>query len=184
MLHEGPLFMGAGGRPTGSLRVRRLIANDTRNEPIPPRHNGCRAGLRVRWVLRGVPSMTSLFRRRRPEPNPAARRARADRYSLAACLDAATVMRSPASTEIAGAACARWPSARHHGDRSSKGSRTAVGTPAPCGQSDRSPSDPNGRPDLNDRTPSLVNWISRELDTHIRDTARGDGARGRIGDRG
>ena len=28
--------------------------------------------------------------------------------------------------------------------------------------------DPNGRPDLNDRTPSLVNWISRELDTHIR----------------
>jgi hypothetical protein len=28
--------------------------------------------------------------------------------------------------------------------------------------------DPNGRPDLNDRTPSLVNWISKELDTHIR----------------
>jgi hypothetical protein len=28
--------------------------------------------------------------------------------------------------------------------------------------------DPNGRPDLNDRTPSLVNWISRELDSHIR----------------
>src|ERR1700691_600063 len=28
--------------------------------------------------------------------------------------------------------------------------------------------DPNGRPDLNDRTPSLVNWISRELDKHIR----------------
>lgn len=29
-------------------------------------------------------------------------------------------------------------------------------------------SDPNGRPDVNDRTPSLVNWISRELDGHIR----------------
>jgi hypothetical protein len=29
-------------------------------------------------------------------------------------------------------------------------------------------SDPNGRPDLDDRTPSLVNWISRELDGHIR----------------
>lgn len=29
-------------------------------------------------------------------------------------------------------------------------------------------SDPNGRPDLNDRTPSLVNWISRDLDQHIR----------------
>ncbi len=29
-------------------------------------------------------------------------------------------------------------------------------------------SDPNGRPDINDRTPSLVNWISRELDGHIR----------------
>jgi hypothetical protein len=28
--------------------------------------------------------------------------------------------------------------------------------------------DPNGRPDINDRTPSLVNWISRELDGHIR----------------
>ena len=28
--------------------------------------------------------------------------------------------------------------------------------------------DPNGRPDVNDRTPSLVNWISRELDGHIR----------------
>jgi len=28
--------------------------------------------------------------------------------------------------------------------------------------------DPNGRPDLNDRTPSLVNWISKELDSHIR----------------
>ncbi len=30
-------------------------------------------------------------------------------------------------------------------------------------------SDPNGRPDVNDRTPSLVNWISRELDGHIRE---------------
>ena len=29
-------------------------------------------------------------------------------------------------------------------------------------------SDLNGRPDINDRTPSLVNWISRELDGHIR----------------
>ena len=29
-------------------------------------------------------------------------------------------------------------------------------------------SDPSGRPDLDDRTPSLVNWISRELDEHIR----------------
>jgi hypothetical protein len=29
-------------------------------------------------------------------------------------------------------------------------------------------SDPNGRPDINDRTPSLVNWIARELDGHIR----------------
>lgn len=29
-------------------------------------------------------------------------------------------------------------------------------------------SDPNGRPDINDRTPSLVNWISRDLDQHIR----------------
>jgi hypothetical protein len=28
--------------------------------------------------------------------------------------------------------------------------------------------DPNGRPDIDDRTPSLVNWISQELDTHIR----------------
>ena len=28
--------------------------------------------------------------------------------------------------------------------------------------------DPNGLPDLNDRTPSLVNWISRDLDEHIR----------------
>ncbi|MHB8489468.1 MAG: hypothetical protein ACYDCS_12305 [Candidatus Dormibacteria bacterium] len=28
--------------------------------------------------------------------------------------------------------------------------------------------DPNGRPDLDDRIPSLVNWISRELDGHIR----------------
>jgi hypothetical protein len=28
--------------------------------------------------------------------------------------------------------------------------------------------DPNGRPDLDDRTPSLVNWISRELDGHVR----------------
>jgi hypothetical protein len=28
--------------------------------------------------------------------------------------------------------------------------------------------DPNGRPDLNDRTPSLVNWIARDLDEHIR----------------
>ena len=28
--------------------------------------------------------------------------------------------------------------------------------------------DPNARPDVNDRTPSLVSWISRELDGHIR----------------
>src|SRR5580704_11556635 len=28
--------------------------------------------------------------------------------------------------------------------------------------------DPNGRPDINDRTPSLVNWISRDLDGYIR----------------
>jgi hypothetical protein len=28
--------------------------------------------------------------------------------------------------------------------------------------------DPNGLPDLDDRTPSLVNWIARELDGHIR----------------
>jgi hypothetical protein len=28
--------------------------------------------------------------------------------------------------------------------------------------------DPNARPDLDDRTPSLVNWISRDLDQHIR----------------
>jgi hypothetical protein len=28
--------------------------------------------------------------------------------------------------------------------------------------------DPNGRPDLDDRTPSLVNWIARDLDQHIR----------------
>jgi hypothetical protein len=28
--------------------------------------------------------------------------------------------------------------------------------------------DPNGRPDLDDRTPSLVNWISRELDANVR----------------
>lgn len=28
--------------------------------------------------------------------------------------------------------------------------------------------DPNGRPDVNDRTPSLVNWIARDLDQHIR----------------
>ena len=39
-------------------------------------------------------------------------------------------------------------------------------------------SDPNGRPDLDDRTPSLVNWISRELDGHIRaqlEAAAGEG---------
>jgi hypothetical protein len=28
--------------------------------------------------------------------------------------------------------------------------------------------DPNGRPDIDDRTPSLVNWISRDLDQQIR----------------
>jgi hypothetical protein len=28
--------------------------------------------------------------------------------------------------------------------------------------------DPNGRPDIDDRTPSLVYWISRDLDQHIR----------------
>jgi len=28
--------------------------------------------------------------------------------------------------------------------------------------------DPNARPDLSDRTPSLVNWIARDLDQHIR----------------
>jgi hypothetical protein len=28
--------------------------------------------------------------------------------------------------------------------------------------------DPNGRPDINDRTPSLVNWISRDLDGYTR----------------
>jgi hypothetical protein len=28
--------------------------------------------------------------------------------------------------------------------------------------------DPNGLPDVNDRTPSLVNWISRDLNDHIR----------------
>jgi hypothetical protein len=28
--------------------------------------------------------------------------------------------------------------------------------------------DPNGRPDIDDRTPSLVNWIARDLDQHIR----------------
>jgi hypothetical protein len=28
--------------------------------------------------------------------------------------------------------------------------------------------DPNAHPDLNDRTPSLVNWIARDLDQHIR----------------
>ncbi len=28
--------------------------------------------------------------------------------------------------------------------------------------------DPNGRPDINDRTPSLVNWIARDLDQYIR----------------
>ena len=28
--------------------------------------------------------------------------------------------------------------------------------------------DPNGRPDINDRTPSLVNWIARDLDGYIR----------------
>lgn len=28
--------------------------------------------------------------------------------------------------------------------------------------------DPNARPDIDDRTPSLVNWISRDLDQHIR----------------
>jgi hypothetical protein len=28
--------------------------------------------------------------------------------------------------------------------------------------------DPNGRPDIDDRTPSLVNWIARDLNQHIR----------------
>src|ERR1700676_1305826 len=28
--------------------------------------------------------------------------------------------------------------------------------------------DPNARPDIDDRTPSLVNWIARDLDQHIR----------------
>jgi hypothetical protein len=38
--------------------------------------------------------------------------------------------------------------------------------------------DPNGRPDLNDRTPSLVNWIARDLDQHIRTLLAGTAREG------
>jgi hypothetical protein len=114
----------------------------------------------------GVSLMPNMFRRRRSEPDaaspvpvstgitcsvpgcsngnaqPCAYRDRRGRLcQVASCLDHGVTLYGV-------------PYCRRHGS-----TVQAIGELA---------SDPNGRPDLNDRTPSLVNWISRDLDQHIR----------------
>jgi hypothetical protein len=110
--------------------------------------------------------MTSLFRRRRPEepkPNPEPAPSGVD-CSVPGCRnsDALTCEYRDRRGRMCQAAFCR-----HHGSviegvpycRRHASTVRAIGPLA---------SDPNGRPDINDRTPSLVNWISRELDAHIR----------------
>jgi hypothetical protein len=121
--------------------------------------------------------MTSFFRRRRQEqsgPPPPAPPPTGVTCSVPGCRndDALTCEYRDRRGRICDVAfCA------HHGDviqgapycRRHASTVRAIGPLA---------SDPNGRPDLNDRTPSLVNWISRELDEHIRtqlEAAAGEG---------
>jgi hypothetical protein len=110
--------------------------------------------------------MTSLFRRRRPEPAapPAEPEPTGIPCSVPGCpnSDALTCeyrdrrgrMCTVSFCPEHGVLIAGVPYCRRHAS-----TVRAIGPLA---------TDPNGRPDLNDRTPSLVNWISRELDTHIR----------------
>jgi hypothetical protein len=110
--------------------------------------------------------MTSLFRRRRPEPEvpPAAPVPTGIPCSVPGCpnSDALTCE----YRDRRGRMC-QVSFCPEHGDviegvpycRRHASTVRAIGPLA---------TDPNGRPDLNDRTPSLVNWISKELDTHIR----------------
>ena len=127
-------------------------------------------------MVRGVASMTSLFRRRRSEPpnrrpSPSLDRRQLQRARLSNS-DALTCEYRDRRGRICQVAfCA------HHGSviegvpycRRHASTLRAIGPLA---------TDPNGRPDVNDRTPSLVNWISRELDAHIRtqlEEAAGEG---------
>ena len=111
--------------------------------------------------------MTSLFRRRRPEPAatpPAEPEPTGIACSVPGCpnSDALTCdyrdrrgrMCTVSFCPEHGDVISGVPYCRRHAS-----TVRAIGPLA---------TDPNGRPDLNDRTPSLVNWISRELDTHIR----------------
>ena len=120
--------------------------------------------------------MTSLFRRRRSEPPnpPSEPKPTGASCSVPGCLnsDALTCeYRDRRGRTCQVAFCA------HHGSviegvpycRRHASTLRAIGPLA---------ADPNGRPDVNDRTPSLVNWISRELDAHIRtqlEEAAGEG---------
>jgi hypothetical protein len=108
--------------------------------------------------------MTSLFRRRRSEPSTPPGPATGIDCSVPGCpnSDALTCEyrdRRGRFCELAfcpnhGSVIDGVPYCRRHA--------STVRAIGPGG------SDPNGRPDVNDRTPSLVNWISRELDGHIR----------------
>ena len=110
--------------------------------------------------------MTSLFRRKRPEPPtpPPEPVATGVDCSVPGCpnSDALTCeyrdrrghLCRVAFCQEHGAVIEGAPYCRRHAS-----TVRAIGVLA---------ADPNGRPDVNDRTPSLVNWISRELDGHIR----------------
>jgi hypothetical protein len=112
--------------------------------------------------------MTSLFRRRRPEPSEPPRE-----HQHTAIGTACSVPECPNGNALTCeyrdrrgrtcplAFCANHgvviegvPYCRRHAS-----TVRAIGELA---------TDPNGRPDINDRTPSLVNWISRDLDGYIR----------------
>ena len=109
--------------------------------------------------------MTSLFRRRRQEPTQPRESASGGRAcSLPGCTndnaspcgyrDRRGRMCPVVACPTHGVAIAGVMYCRRHAS-----TVQAIGALA---------SDPNGRPDLDDRTPSLVNWIARELDGRIR----------------
>ena len=113
--------------------------------------------------------MTSIFRRRRqepipPPPAPPAAGVTGIKCSLPGCSNHNAVpcsyrdrrgrMCSAAYCAEHGVSIAGVQYCRRHAS-----TVQAIGALA---------SDPNGHPDIDDRTPSLVNWISRELDGHIR----------------
>ena len=128
---------------------------------------------RVGWARREAPSMTSFFRRRRADPGPPSEPEQpvstGITCSAPGCSNDTAV---PCGYRDRRGRLCRATFCPDHGVtiggvfycRRHAGTVQAIGELA---------ADPNGLPDLEDRTPSLVNWISRELDHHIRGLLEG-----------